>query len=643
MLSTRRFLIGLMAFTLGCGSSGSGGKGGTSGGTAGATGTGGSGPGTGGNTTGSGGTTGAGGTNVSGTGGTTTGTGGSTTGTGGSATGTGGSATGTGGSATGTGGSATGTGGSATGTGGSATGTGGRGGTTGTGGRGGTTGTGGSSGATGTGGSSATQTSTNVTTFHNNLGRTGVYVDANLTIAKAAGIHIDTSFANTAIMGPVYAQPLYLGGAGSSQPDMVVVTTAQNRVYALNASTGAEVWANMQYGAPITTQADINSQNHPLLPFGVVGTGTIDPATRTLYFSAGTLVSSKAVHRIHAVDLTNGMEKSGWPVAVETAAKNAEDGAFVPTNQNQRAALALVGSRVYVPYGGHIGDADNYHGWVVGVSTTTPSDVLGWSTRAACGGIWATSGIASEGTNVIFTTGNTKASASGGFSAPSTYGDGEAVYRLGANLARTTTAADFFYPSNWSSLDSGDTDISGSGVMLFDLQGATPSALALVLGKDGNAYLLNRTNMGGMSATPLALKKVANGNIIQAGAVYTTTMGTYFVFRGGVSGCPTGMSGGLMAVKISAANPPVLTPAWCAGPTQASNPIVSVSSSSGADPIVWVVGTNGQLSAFNGDTGASVLSGSAISLASIKGHQTPIVANGRVFVATDSRVFALTP
>ena len=199
------------------------------------------------------------------------------------------------------------------------------------------TGAAGRGGTTGTGGAT-TQTSTNVTTFHNNLGRTGVYVDAALTHAAVASIHVDTSFANTAIMGPVYAQPLYLGGAGTSQPDMVIVATAQNRVYALNASTGAEVWANMQYGAPVTTQLDINSGNRPLLPFGVIGTPTIDAATRTLYFNAATNVSSTIRHRIHAVDLTNGMEKSGWPVSVETAAKNAEGGAFVPTNQNQRAA-----------------------------------------------------------------------------------------------------------------------------------------------------------------------------------------------------------------------------------------------------------------------------------------------------------------
>ncbi|HEY7371440.1 MAG TPA: hypothetical protein VIF57_04620, partial [Polyangia bacterium] len=364
---TRRFLIGLMAFTLGCG--GGTGTGGTSGSSGGGTSGGTAGSGSGGTSTGSGGTsTGSGGTST-GTGG-TTGAGGTATGTGGTATGTGGTATGTGGSATGTGGS---TGGTATGTGGSAgAGTGGRGGTTGAGGTtprggsgggGGTAGTGGGAGArggtTGTGGA-MTQTSTNVSTFHNNLARTGVYVDAGLTIARVGGLHIDTSFGNTAIMGPVYAQPLYLGGAGTSQPDMVIVATAQNRVYALNASNGTEVWANMQYGAPVTSKLDINNGNQPLLPFGVIGTPTIDTATRTLYFNAATNVSSTIRHRIHAVDLTNGMEKTGWPVVVETAAKNAENGAFVPTNQNQRAALALVGGRVFVPYGGHIGDADNY-------------------------------------------------------------------------------------------------------------------------------------------------------------------------------------------------------------------------------------------------------------------------------------------
>jgi hypothetical protein len=42
------------------------------------------------------------------------------------------------------------------------------------------------------------------------------------------------------------------------------------------------------------------------------------------------------------------MEKSGWPVVTETAAKNAEGGAFIPTNQNQRRRRADRRDRVFV-------------------------------------------------------------------------------------------------------------------------------------------------------------------------------------------------------------------------------------------------------------------------------------------------------
>jgi len=538
------------------------------------------------------------------------------------------------------------------------TGTGGRGGTTGaagspvagtTGGagRGGTTGAAGTTGSAGRGGTTgsggaAMQTATNVLTFHGNHTRDGVYVDAALTRAAVANIHIDTSFANTTISGPVYAQALYLGGAGSSQPDMVVVATAQNRIYALNAANGSEVWANKQFGTPVTQMLDIPSGNRPLNPMGVVGTPVIDAATRTIYFSAMTTMGSNARHVVHAVALADGTEKSGWPVNLDSAAKSAENVAFVSPGHNQRAAPALVGGRVFAPYSGHIGDKGNYHGWVVGISTTTPTDVNAWATRAIGGGIWGTSGIASDGTSLFVVTGNTTSTA-GTFMAPMDWGDGESVHKLGTSLARATAATDFFMPSDWEALDKGDTDLGGTGVVLFNAPGATPSSLVLALGKDGNAYLLNRANLGGMNATPVAKRQVANGTIIQAAAAYTTSMGTYFVFRAGVMGCPTGMSGGLMAVKVGATSPPTLTPAWCAGPNNGSNPMVSMTNAQGADAIVWYVGTNGQLNAFNADTGASLLSGAAITVGTVKPHQSPMVANGRVFVASDNRVYALTP
>jgi len=98
-----------------------------------------------------------------------------------------------------------------------------------------------------------------------------------------------------------------------------------------------------------------------------------------------------------------------------------------------------------------------------------------------------------------------------------------------------------------------------------------------------------------------------------------------------------------MAVKVGATSPPTLTPAWCAGPTTAGNAIVSLSDAQGDDAIVWFVGSDNRLYAVDADTGASVLTGAAITLGTVKPHQTPIVANGRVFVASDSRIFALTP
>jgi len=67
-----------------------------------------------------------------------------------------------------------------------------------------------------------------------------------------------------------------------------------------------------------------------------------------------------------------------------------------------------------------------------------------------------------------------------------------------------------------------------------DVPNATPSKLVVAFGKDGNCYLLNRTNLGGISP-PVASANVAvgtgtNAHIIQAAASYTTSQGTYVVF-----------------------------------------------------------------------------------------------------------------
>src|SRR5262249_54015529 len=146
---------------------------------------------------------------------------------------------------------------------------------------------------------------------------------------------------------------------------------------------------------------------------------------------------------------------------------------------------------LFVAFGGHFGDCGDYHGWVVGVPLRDPNKVVSWVTRARGGGIWAPGGIAAVGRELFVATGNT-------FNT-TTFRDGEAVVRLAPDLRRSDDKRDFFAPTNWHDLDDLDADLGGTNPVLLDVPGANGTqALALALGKDGKAYLLDRNNLGGI-------------------------------------------------------------------------------------------------------------------------------------------------
>jgi outer membrane protein assembly factor BamB len=524
----------------------------------------------------------------------------------------------------------------------------------------------GTSGSTGTGG--AASGSVSVLMHHNNLQRTGVYVDR--AFMNVASPTIDTTFANAKVTGNVYAQPLYLAGANGG-PDLVIVATEMNNVYAFNAATGAQVWTS-SVGTPASRPTSGGSPGGDLpcggiTPnVGVTGTPVIDASTRIIYLDAMTIDTSSGSrvvkHMVNAVDADTGNvhRTNGWPVDLNASATSGGM-AFQSSLQNQRAALTLVNGTVFVPFSGHIGDCGGYHGWIVGVTTLSasgPPTVSIWATRAIAGGIWGSSGIASDGTSLFFATGNSKAMASDGPSTtPSTWGDGETVYKFATTLTppSMTSHTDLFVPSNWMALDKADQDIGGTSPILVDVQGASPSSLIVALGKDGNAYLLDRTDLGGMDAQPLAETAVVNSVIINAAVTYTTLQGTtYVVFRNGANNsttrpvtpvCPSGETGGLSALRISATTPPAISVAWCGGPSPATgngSPAVSMTDTSGSNTLVWVVGGDNKLYAVDGDTGANVVT-SSTALSAVQSIQTPIVANGRIFVASNSQVYAVTP
>jgi hypothetical protein len=255
----------------------------------------------------------------------------------------------------------------------------------------------------------------NVTQKNNNPSRDGLYIDSAFTPGNAANLVRDLGF-NGTIVGNVHAQPLYVEGGPNGA--MIIVVTASNNVYALNATTGTIIWQR-NVGTPVTS----GLCGAPINPFGIIGTPVVDLTSRRLFFNAMIDGATKK-HFLFSLNVDTGDINPGWPVDLNaTVSYNGIP--FTSRIENERGALALVNGIVYVPFSGHLGDCDAYHGWVVGVQANNPSDVMGWATTAIGGGIWGHSGVASDGIHMFVITGNT-------FNTGGNWMGGEAIIRLQA-------------------------------------------------------------------------------------------------------------------------------------------------------------------------------------------------------------------
>ncbi len=334
--------------------------------------------------------------------------------------------------------------------------------------------------AAGVGGAAAAGS---VVTYHGAPDRSGLYEAPGLTWAKAATVHLDAGF-NATVDGAVYAQPLYWVPPSGGGAARIIVATENNFVYALDAATGVRIWRT-GLGKPVPLSG-LPCGN--IDPMGVTGTPTIDPTTGIAYLEAYVQTTSNGPrHKVFGLSLATGDIAPGWPVDVANGLRALKD-TFNNAPQGQRSALTLVNGMLYVPYAGHYGDCGTYNGMVVGLNLSQPAVFGYWSTETQGGGSWGQSGVAYDGTSLFVTTGNA-------FGSSTSWGGSEAVIRLPTTLANPTQTADYFAPANWHTLDQEDLDLGGTSAIPIDIS-TIPRVLAL--GKDGNAYLLNRDNLGGI-------------------------------------------------------------------------------------------------------------------------------------------------
>jgi hypothetical protein len=481
-----------------------------------------------------------------------------------------------------------------------------------------------------------TNAQVNVTQFHNHDSRDGLYVDSAFTPSAAANLTRDVNFDGT-IVGNVYAQPLYLDNGPGGRATIIAVTESNN-VYSLDAVDGSVIWER-SVGPPVSADDLICTKFDPM---GITGTPIVDLASRALFLDAMiTPDGGKTIKQlIFSVNVDTGDINPGWPVDVEaTASYNGIN--FTAAIQQQRPALGIVGNILYVGYGS-MRDCSLWHGWLVGVPIDNPSTVTAWAaaTNAIGGAIWGVGGVASDGNNPFVTTGNT-------VNTGGNWAGGEAVIRFQPGPIFSGLPSDYWAPTNWQSLDQIDSDLGASGPLLVDVPGATPSHLVVALGKDRNAYLVNRDNLGGISQ-PVASAQVASSTILQAAATYRAKQGTYVAFRANNDGNTV-----LSAFRITATNPPTIDIPGGWSVTRAGggcgSPFVT-STDGNNNMIVWVVGTEDhqtagdqRLHGYDGDTGAIVYNGGGPNELMAGTHYystTGIAARGRIYVAGDNKVYA---
>jgi hypothetical protein len=489
--------------------------------------------------------------------------------------------------------------------------------------------------------------------------RHATYTEPALTKAAAATMMPDATFnANAKFGGGTQSSVLYIenGPTAAGCPAAAMSCKATTRAAGAGlfflASQNNGVYAFDETSGQIVWNTPLNSNGGD----GIRGTPVIDGASRKLFVTigVGSGGGGNVRHEIHALSIDDGTESTGWPVVLSNTTLTSNGVAFNTHDQNEHAASLLLNNIVYVPFGGHYGDGGTYRGWVVAVDITNPAKFSGWVSAGGSEGIWGHGGLASDGTNVIAVTGNGHAGAHDSTT------DAEEVVRLSGMAVLNRTAANVYYPSAWQSMDGTDKDFGASTPSYVPLPaGSTPSAILVAPAKPGRVYILDGTNFSS-GKYPAAGGELANLVVADTGAESVYTSPTIYNSASGLhatidvsqnpANCPNAIQGNhaIISLLIQPGQTPIAKEVWCAavsgngGGTQQNGPPISTTTDGNAgNAMVWFM-NGSQLSAVDGDTGASVFTTTGAGCGT-PNMSFPIAVKGRIVVASGGSLCSWSP
>lgn len=154
--------------------------------------------------------------------------------------------------------------------------------------------------------------------------------------------------------------------------------------------------------------------------------------------------------------------------------------------------MLLAGGNVYLSWGSSC-DVGNYHGWVIAYDARSLQQkaVFNTSPNDKESGIWASdTGPAADGNgNIFVATGNGK------FDAPLGPDYGDTLLKLSVDHDHLVVR-DYFTPSDEEQLNKDDNDLGSGGPLLLPDQRGPHRHLALIAGKGGTLYSIDRDAMG---------------------------------------------------------------------------------------------------------------------------------------------------
>jgi PQQ-like domain len=436
------------------------------------------------------------------------------------------------------------------------------------------------------------------TTYHHDNARTG-FDPASPALTSVVPT---PGWTESPLDDEVYAEPLIYKG-------IVYAATLNNSVYAISQLDGTVIW-HVRVGIPQTSGWSCGNIN----PTGILGTPVIDTTANRIYVVAE-ITGSTPTYHLFGLDLANSGN-----IVLDTPIAPA---GFDWRIQQDRGSLALANGRVYVPFGGRIGDCGQYSGWVVGVHTdgTTSLDV--YKTAGFGSGMWSAGGVAVDGGgNVYGATGNGVA---GGCAAAN---QNDAVVRLSSTLA----LQDWFMPNDWqNNWCNNDQDLGSAGPLLI-----SPSLL-FQAGKRGGGFLLNPSNLGHVDGqlfpakSPYVQANVCHNNLGDAtfGSFAYAAPFVYVECEGS----------GLVALNVNTSTPSFTpcggcgSPDWSAGGSSTFGPPIV------AGGAVWVASDGGGLFAFDAATGAQIYQSAGFG---VNRFITPAEAGGQVFVPSHTVIKSFT-